>query len=269
MMGATSSASPATEPPTMKPFNWFLRRAMVAGAIGGVANALFLWIVGEPTVHRALAVEASRPSEGPEHAEMFTRGVQLAGGMLGALLYGLLLSTVFLVVFLATRHRVALRDDFQRSLALAGCAFATLGLLPALKYPANPPAVGNPDTINERTGLYLTFLAFGLLVAYAAWRAARVLRQRGWAQHERIPILIVGVVAAIAVGFALWPGTPDTIPADVPATVIWRFRVASLGGLAIEWATIGLVFGWLCTSWDPPRSSFPTGSIPSRAGTTT
>jgi predicted cobalt transporter CbtA len=58
------------------------------------------------------------------------------------------------------------------------------------------------------------------------------------------------VDAAVAVGLAavaLWllPGTPDTIPADVPAALIWDFRVASLVQLATMWAVLGTVFGLL------------------------
>ena len=30
-----------------------------------------------------------------------------------------------------------------------------------------------------------------------------------------------------------------------PATLVWRFRLASLGGAASYWAVLGLVFGWL------------------------
>jgi len=41
---------------------------------------------------------------------------------------------------------------------LALAAFITIALVPMLKYPANPPAVGNPDTIGPRTGLYLSML---------------------------------------------------------------------------------------------------------------
>jgi hypothetical protein len=34
-----------------------------------------------------------------------------------------------------------------------------LFLIPSLKYPANPPAVGNPDTIYYREILYVGFIA--------------------------------------------------------------------------------------------------------------
>jgi H+/gluconate symporter-like permease len=251
-MAVTSSPSPVTEAPA-NPFGWFLGRALAAGAAGGLAGAVFLWAVGERVIRRALAVEAARSQDGethpethPEtHAEMFSRGVQVAGGMLATVLYGVLLGLVFGLVFMTVRHRMALRTDFLRSLALAGCTFLALGLVPALKYPANPPAVGDPDTIGQRTALYLILVAYGIAVVVAAWRWARALRERGTSQPARITLVALGAVGAIGLAYVVLPASPDTIPADVPADLIWRFRIASLAGLAVTWATVGLVFGWL------------------------
>jgi predicted cobalt transporter CbtA len=51
-------------------------------------------------------------------------------------------------------------------------------------------------------------------------------------------------VALLTVAFVLLPGSPDAIGA--PATLVWRFRIASLGGAAAYWSVLGLAFGWLC-----------------------
>jgi hypothetical protein len=252
-MAVTSSPSPATSSAGStpdNPFGWFLGRALIAGGLAGLAGALFLWVAGEPVIRRALEVEAERTAvAGDEagHTEMFTRGVQVAGGMLAAVLYGVVLAAVFGLVFMVVRHRTELATDFQRSIALAGCAFGALGLIPGLKYPANPPAVGDPETVGQRTVLYLILLAIGVLVIYSAWRAARALRSAGWPQHHRVPLVAGGVAVAVAVAYAVLPASPDAIPEDVPADLLWRFRITSLAGLAIMWGTLGLAFGWLCS----------------------
>ncbi|MGH9117368.1 MAG: CbtA family protein [Acidimicrobiales bacterium] len=245
-MAVTSSPSPATDA-RANPFGWFLGRALLAGVAGGLAGAVFLWLVVEPVIRLALEVEATRPADAAGHAETFGRGVQVVGGMLAAVLYGVLLATIFGVVFMTIRHRMAVPTDFLRSLALAGCAFAAVGLVPALKYPANPPAVGDPDTVGQRTVLYLILLAYGVVVVFAAWRWAGVLRARGTSQPARVTLVGVAVVAVVGLAYAVLPPNPDAVPSDVPAEVLWRFRIASLAGLAVVWATIGLVFGWLCT----------------------
>jgi hypothetical protein len=247
-MAVTSSPSPATNAEPANPFGWFLGRSLIAGGLAGLAGALFLWVAGEPVIRRALEVEAERSAgDESEHVEMFTRGVQVAGGMVAAALYGVLLAAVFGLVFMAVRHKTALASDFQRSLALAGCAFAALGLIPALKYPANPPAVGDPETVGQRTMLYLILLAIGVLVIYVAWRWARSLRAGGWPQHQRVTIVAAAVAAALAITYAVLPASPDAIPEDVPADLLWRFRIMSLAGLAIMWGVLGLAFGWLCS----------------------
>jgi predicted cobalt transporter CbtA len=37
----------------------------------------------------------------------------------------------------------------------------------------------------------------------------------------------------------------NEVPAEFPAVVLWKFRVASMGSQLIMWATLGLLFGIL------------------------
>jgi len=37
----------------------------------------------------------------------------------------------------------------------------------------------------------------------------------------------------------------DEIPAAFPATLLWRFRIATVEIQVVTWATLGLLFGWL------------------------
>jgi hypothetical protein len=217
----------------------YLRRGVLAGLAGGAAMAAFLLVVGERSIRQALAIEAAA-SRG-EEAEVFSRSTQLAGGAAAALLYGILAGAVFGVVFAAVRHRSRLGDDFSRSVGLAGVAFGTLVLVPALKYPANPPAVGDPDTIGDRTVAYLTLVGLSVVATVAAWQLSRHLRAQGLADHERVPLVALAYLALVALGYLAWPASPDQV--TVPAQLIWRFRLAALGGAAALWAVIGVVFG--------------------------
>jgi putative cobalt transporter subunit CbtA len=219
----------------------YLRRGALAGLAGGAAMAVFLLAVGERSIRQALAIEAAR-SQGEPGLEEFSRGTQLAGGVAAALLYGLFIGAVFAVVFAAVRHRSRLGDDFARSLGLAAIGFATLVLVPALKYPANPPAVGDPDTVNQRTVAYLTLVGLSVVASLAAWRLSRYLRAQGLADHQRLPLVGLGYVALVGIAFLAWPANPDAI--TVPAQLIWRFRLAALGGAATLWAVMAVVFGW-------------------------
>jgi len=219
-----------------------LKLGALAGLVGGVALALFLRLVGEQSIDAAVALERSRNPSAVHH-DMFSRATQHIGGMIGAAVYGACAGAVFAVVFALMRHRLAARDDWRRSVTVAAVAFATIALVPALKYPANPPSVGDHATITERTLLYVTVVAWAVVAAWAAWRLSLALRAQGRADHVRLPAVGGLWAAIVAVGFAVLPGPPDKV--DAPATLIWRFRVASLGGQALFWTVTGVVLGTL------------------------
>ena len=240
----TSVLPPAAGTNAAPTFGWFAQRGLVAGGLGGLAGAVFLWLVGEGSIRQALAVEATR--EADHGNERFSRGVQMVGGGLAAVIYGLVMGLIFTAVFASQRHRLGGGDDFRRSLRLAGAALLALVLVPALKYPPNPPAVGDPDTVNQRTVAYLTLMAFAVLVVIAAMWSFGRLRTR--LAHEPMAIALPALAAAVAVGvaWAIWPES-DPLPADLGAGLIWRFRVQSVGGLALQWVVIGVTFGLLVT----------------------
>ena len=216
--------------------------------------AFFLLAVGERSIRAALEIEAARSStSGEPSVEVFSRGTQLVGGVVAALLYGLFVGSIFGVVFAAVRHHSRLPDDFGRALGLGAIAFGTLVLVPALKYPANPPAVGDPGTVGQRTVAYLTMLAAAVVLALAAWWTSRALRHQGVPDHVRMTAVAAGYVAAVALAYVVWPASPDRI--DVPATLVWRFRLAALGGAAALWAVLAAVFGWACVRAGAARSN--------------
>jgi predicted cobalt transporter CbtA len=147
------------------------------------------------------------------------------------------------VTFAAVRHRLPGRNDWQRSIIWAATAFVVVYLVPFAKYPPNPPAVGDPDTIDERTILYFAVLAWSIGAAYLAVRLGRWMRTREYADPARQSAVAGAWVVLVAAGFMVLPGTPDAVTA--PATLIWRFRLASAGGALALWAVIGVVFGLL------------------------
>lgn len=236
--------------------NRLLKLGALSGLVGGVALALFLRLVGEGPIGDAVRLEEARAAAGTAHEEMFTRATQQVGGMLGAAVYGACAGLVLAVVFALVRHRLAARDDWRRAVTVAATAFVAVALVPALKYPANPPAVGNPDTINERTALYLVMIGWSLVAVWAAFRLGRWLRAAGRAEHVRLPAVAALYAAVVGVGYVVLPGTPDAV--DAPATLVWRFRIASLGGEALFWAVTGCVLGALLVrSARPARTLEP------------
>lgn len=225
-----------------------LRAALTAGLVAGGAAAVFSVVVVEPTIRLALAVEDSRTAvEHHTHeTELVSRGQQQVGGAIAVIVAALLLSTLYAVALTRFRRSSSL-SELTSALVVAGGGFAIFGLAPGLKYPANPPAVGDPDTVTERTLLYACAIAIAALTVTALVAVVRAARRRGWSDI-RLAWSVVGVVVAGAVIlFAGLPASPDAIPADVGAGLVWQFRLKSLGTLALLWTTLGLVTGTLLT----------------------
>jgi hypothetical protein len=112
--------------------------------------------------------------------------------------------------------------------------------VPNLKYPANPPAVGEPETIGIRTALYFVMIAISLaaMIVSLAIRRFFVARLGAWNADVLVAVCYIVLVGTAAL---LLPAVNE-VPDQFPAVVLWNFRVASIGAQLIMWATLGLLF---------------------------
>ncbi|HEX2575626.1 MAG TPA: CbtA family protein, partial [Aquihabitans sp.] len=208
--------------PTMK---GFVLRGLAAGAVGGVAWALFLRFVTETQIDIALRYEdAAGLGAGPADDALFGRGAQQAGGMLGAVLYGMVLGLVLGVAVAALHHRIAAHHEFGRAVRVATGAFVALVAIPMLKYPPNPPTVGDPDTVADRTTDFLLLMGASIVVVFLAFFAWQWCTDRGTDGAPRFALVGGGLVVAVALLYAVWPASPDGVaPPDneaAPAYVV-------------------------------------------------
>lgn len=230
---------------------------MVAGLVAGLSAALFLTIAAEPSIEEAIRLEAA--AAGHASDELVSRDVQRGPGLFGAYAvtgigFGLLFAATFVTL------RKGRPDPFRRSLVAGAVLAGTFTVSPFLKYPPNPPAVGDPDTLGERQFLYVALLVLTATVAIGAtWLATR-LRAAGWDEARRVAAVVGSVALPLLVAYALLPGAPD--PVDVPATLVWRFRVAALGGNLVLWTVLSLGFGVAATfpARRPRVAPAPTGA---------
>ena len=218
-----------------------LIRGMLAGLAAGILAFVFAKLFGEPQVDKAIAYEeaTSPPSD---EAPLVSRGMQSTLGLLtGTVVYATALGGTFALVFAAAYGRLGRGDARKTAAALALVGFVVIFLVPFTKYPSNPPAVGNDDTIGYRTKIYFVMIAISMFAAIAALRLGRdfVRRLGPW---NGVLAAVGAFIALIVVGQLLMPSL-DEIPKDFPTSVIWHFRVATLGTHAVIWATLGLGFG--------------------------
>ena len=220
----------------------YLRRGMAAGLLVGLLVGLFAFVVGEPVLDKAIALEEA--SEGAHHEEIFLRSTQKVGLFFATGLFGVTVGGVFGIVYAFFRDRLAAGSDLGRSISLSGAIFVGAFLIPFLKYPANPPSVGDPSTIRERTAAYFALVALSLLTMLVAWLSARALKARGFDALRRRLMVGGGMVLVVAVLFLSLPAGPSA--EGFPSGVLWAFRFSSLGTQVVFWAGLGLLFGWLC-----------------------
>ncbi|MCW3038792.1 MAG: CbtA family protein [Solirubrobacterales bacterium] len=221
-----------------------LIRGMLVGLLAGVLAFAFAYVFGEPQVQHAIDFEdllVARTGAPPEH-ELVSRGVQRTLGLAtGTIALGVALGGMFSLVYAYAYGRIGVAGARLTAAILALVAFTTITLVPFTKYPANPPTVGSPDTIDKRTLLYFGMIAITVLAFVAATRIRREYLERLGAWNAGIAAGAVFVVV-VAVAQLILPAVNET-PAGFPADVLYRFRLASLGINATLWLTIGLAFG--------------------------
>lgn len=114
--------------------------------------------------------------------------------------------------------------------------------MPFFKYPANPPAVGDPDTIDQRTWLWVAVVLLGFAAVGACVYVYKLLRtQLG---TVRLIGSVVAFVAVAGIGYIVLPGINE-VTDDFPATLLWQFRVASLAETGTLWLVLGLGYAAL------------------------
>ncbi|MFI1916020.1 CbtA family protein [Nocardia sp. NPDC020380] len=256
-------------------------RGVLLGALGGLFAFLFARIMAEPIIDRAIDYESGRddaqmaldkaaglpmPDMGPD---IFTRTQQQNIGLgFGVIVFGMAMGALFAVVYYLAMTRSGKTTPRNLALLVAGGMFLAFYAVPFLKYPANPPSIGHPDTIKERTGLYVLMIVISTVALFAAlWLGRRLAARLGnWTATIAAGLSFVVVMSIVmlvlpslghlsanksfgdfdtetpqplkdAAGTIVYPG--------FPADDLFHFRLYSFIAQAILWVVIGVGFAWL------------------------
>jgi hypothetical protein len=256
-------------------------RGVAAGGIAGLVCFIFARIFAEPVIQAAINYQNARdaaqaalnkaaglapPAPGPD---IFSRTIQAdVGAGVGLIFFGAAMGALFAVAFILIGRRVRVSPRVL-ALLVAGGGFFGVYMVPFLKYPANPPSIGNPATIHQRGPLYLAMVVISLASLILAVKAARKLRNRLGAWNA-VLVAGVGYVVVIGVAMALLPPlghlhanvvaygrhmTETPLPLrnpkgqivfpGFPADVLFSFRLYSIMNQLIMWSGIGLILGAL------------------------
>jgi hypothetical protein len=266
MTPGISSASPATDRDATSPMEKrIIGFGLLAGAIAGVVGFVFAKIFLEPIIgraidfedgtaaaHEAMELAATGHSHAHEGGELFTRGVQSTVGMgLGVLAFSVAMGALFAVVYCVAYGRVGNVSARALAVLVAAAMLITVWVVPALKYPPNPPATSLDETITQRALLYLLMVGLSAIFMVAAVYLRHQLAPKLGAWNATLAAGGAYIVAVAIVMFVLptIDETPGPIVNDAgtvvfpgfPAADLYEFRLYSLVTQVIIWTTIGLV----------------------------
>ena len=226
-------------------------RGALAGVVAGLLGFFFARIFAEPVINQAIAYESGRDSwlallnkaagrpVSPDGPEIFSRTIQSTIGVgTGIIAFSAAMGALIAVAYLVMHGRFNVRP---RTLVwmIAAFGFAGVYLLPFVKYPANPPAIGHTFTITTRSQLYLVMVAGSLILLGLAVYLARRLAPR---------LGMVGAVVLSAIAFLVVYGVMIGL-------------LPSLGNLSANVANAGQ-FGYARAATETPQAITNILSVP-------
>ncbi len=229
----------------------FLAVVLVSGFSAGIIHGLVNLVVVEPYLDRAISIEnQNRFASGEiQNTSQFWdefskyRTWQKEGSILAGGILGLATGALFGLVFVYSRHRLPGQHHVKKALVLAGLMWFTIFFIPFLKYPSNPPTVGEPNTIVLRTSLYIAFVALSGLGALGFYQIYRKL------QKNKRFVVVIGYAALVSLAIILLPQNPDKITA--PIDLVNGFRISSAVTMTVYWIANAVILGLIWQKIQP------------------
>jgi predicted cobalt transporter CbtA len=223
----------------------FIIITLLSGATAGTFLGLINQVIVEPFIDEVIEIETQNMiSEGENVDRQEVNDIRLwqkGGEIVAGTILGTSIGALFGLVFAYARNSLPGSNDKKKGIILAGIMFFVLFLVPALKYPANPPAVGDPETIVYRQGLYIGMLAVS---GFSALGLALLYRNIGHKESKKVIIPLI-YAAIIAIAFIMLPPNPDDI--TISMDLVTNFRIVSTLTMGIFWGILGIVLG---SFWD-------------------
>jgi len=221
----------------------FVITVLVSGSFAGLIYGGLNLVIVEPFLDDATNIENQNlfaSGEESDTAEFWVeynsyRSWQKGGQILASTILGASLGSLFGIVFAYSRKSLPSDNNIRKTIVLAGIMWFVLFVIPFLKYPANPPTVGETETVMLRGILYLSFIAISGFSALGFYQ----LHKRLVANKKIIAIIGYGIF--ITSVFFLMPDNPDKI--TVSTELVDGFRIFTFFTTSIFWLSLALILG--------------------------
>ncbi|MEM4391640.1 MAG: CbtA family protein [Candidatus Nitrosotenuis sp.] len=233
----------------------FIIIVLLSGCLAGTIHGLVNLVLVEPFLDRAIAIEnenmfaSGEAEDTPQFWIEYSayRTWQKGGQILAGAILGTSVGALFGLIFAYAKNVLPGTSILKKSMFLAFLMWVTLYIIPFMKYPANPPTVGDPETIVLRQMLYVTFIAISGLGAFGFYHIYKRVNKKF--------VAFAGYAVFIAAVFVLLPANPDEITA--PEDLVNSFRISSVIGVSIFWIAVGVILGGLWHKLQPDRVQQP------------
>ena len=231
----------------------FVLIVLVSGAFAGLIHGTSNLVLVEPYLDEAINIENQNLFASGEEEDTLEfwveyegyREWQKGGQILAGVILGTSIGSLFGIVFALSRNSLPGNNDVKKALVLAGIMWLTIYFIPFLKYPANPPTVGDAETVVLRGILYLSFIAISGFAAVGFYKLSKIF------EGKRKIISLIGYAALVSIVFFTMPNNPDENTA--PVNLVEGFRIMSVLGVSAFWIAIGLTLGFLWKRFNPNK----------------
>ena len=233
----------------------FIIIVLVSGAFAGFIHGTINFAIVEPYLDQAIGIENQNLFESGEREDTPEfwveydgyRTWQKSGQILAGVILGISIGSLFGIVFALSRNSLPGKNDIKKTLVLAGIMWLTVYFIPFLKYPANPPTVGDGETVVLRAVLYLSFIAISGFGAIGFYKLSKRF------ENNKKIIALAGYGVFISIAFFTMPENPDEITA--PMNLVNEFRIMSVLGVTSFWISIGLIMGFFWNRLRPHKET--------------
>jgi len=231
----------------------FLLIVLISGALAGLVHGSSNLVLVEPYLDEAIGIENQKLFSSGEEEDTLDfwveyqgyREWQKGGQLLAGVILGTSIGALFGIVYALSRNSLPGNNDVKKALILAGLMWFTIYFIPFLKYPANPPTVGEPETVVLRSILYLSFIAISGFSSIGFYKLSKKF------VGKKKLISIVGYAVFISSVFFMMPENPDPITA--PMDLVNGFRVMSVLAVSTFWISVALFLGFLWNRFQPNK----------------
>ena len=233
----------------------FIAIILFSGALAGLIHGSVNFAIVEPYLDQAIGIENRNLFESGEEEDTPEFWVeyegyrmwQKSGQILAGVMLGISMGSLFGIVFALSKNSLPGNHVVKKSVLLAGIMWFTLFIIPLLKYPANPPTVGDSETIVLRAILYLSFIAISGIGALVFYFLSKKFK------NKKKVIFLVGYGLFISVVFFIMPENPDEI--NAPMDLVNEFRLMSMLGVSSFWISIGIILGLFWNRFDSDKTN--------------